>query len=790
MLSRTILVAGTTLIAVAAATPATAQVARFDIPAQGVAAAVSAFGRQSGLQVIAPADMPASVTSHRIKGSIDARAALRTLIAGTGLEIVSDKAGVIVLRMAAPGGNDQGAGTADDTTADILVTAQRRPERARDVPISLTVVSQKTIDNARIDELQDLSRITPGLLVSNFSIGSPVIAVRGATNTFSQIGVDKPVGIFVDDVYIPRNSASTFQLFGLNSIQVLRGPQGTLFGKNVTGGAIVFDSGRPDFDRSALRMRVTGASYNEAELDTIADTALGKDIAARVALSVRRHDGYGVDRLSGQELDNLDSVSTRGQLRFRLGDNLEALLGGDYAADNSGGRTLSSITAGSDGDLRTAESGTPQDFNRAVYSASARLFLDTGLGQITSVTAWRGSRSTDIYSNVAANYTFLTGTQSQALTDDRDHVSSFSQEIRLASPNWTRGRFVAGIYLASDVSSRRLNTPALAAKTGAVVTNSLWQARALSQTAGVFFDGTLNLTSFLSVTGGARYTWDHKTADIAFTNLITGAGNFAENGATRNWGQFTPRASVQLKPIRSTMLYATYSRGYTAGGFNTQAATKVAFDAAFAPETLENFEAGIKTELFGGRLTADLDGFVSKYHNKQELYFDNVTRVLNIYNASRATIHGIETQVTAKPTTWATLTGSYGWLATRYDNFVIPGGTVQTGNRLGSSPKDKASVMLDVDAPIGRVRLIGNGVYSYTSQYFTGATQDPTLSVPGYSLVNASIGLATLDRRFSITVFARNLLNQDYVLIPSNQVVRGQYLGEPRIIGVSLGARF
>jgi iron complex outermembrane receptor protein len=247
---------------------------------------------------------------------------------------------------------------------------------------------------------------------------------------------------------------------------------------------------------------------------------------------------------------------------------------------------------------------------------------------------------------------------------------------------------------------------------------------------------------------------------------------------------------LQLKPVHSTMLYLTYSRGYTAGGFNTQAATRAAFEAAFQPESLENFEGGIKTELLDGKLTADIAGFVEKYHDKQELYSDNTTRILNIYNASRATIHGVEAQVSARPVAWATITGTYGRLDTRYDRFVIPGGTTQTGNRLGSSPKDKASAMVDVDAPIGGVRLLGNAVYSYTSQYFTGATQDPTLSVPGCSLVNASIGLATSDRRYSVNLFARNLLNENYVLIPSNQVVRGNYLGEPRIIGVSLGARF
>ncbi|SDA35429.1 TonB-dependent receptor [Sphingomonas sp. NFR15] len=783
MISRNTLLSMAAIVGALSPMSAVARTARFDIPAQSLSAALSMFARQSGLQVIAPADLATAVTSQPVNGTLDTRVALKTLIGGTGLEVASDKGGVIVLRAAV-------VGNAADMTADILVTAQRRPERARDVPISITAIGRQTIEKARINELRDLSRITPGLLISNFSIGSPVIAVRGATNTFSQIGVDKPVGIFVDDVYIPRNSASTFQLFGLESIQVLRGPQGTLFGKNVTGGALVFDTGRPSYGQSDMRMRITGASYRTAELDALADVGLGNDAAGRIAFSARRHDGWGRDRLTGQALDNLDSVNTRGQLRLRVSDRLEALIGGDYAADSAGGRTLSSIGAGSDGDPRTAESGTPQNFSRAVYGGSARLFLDTGMGQVTSVTAWRGSHSTDIYSNVAANYIFLTGTQSQALTDDRDHVSSFSQEIRLASPEWRRGRFVAGLYLASDVSSRRLNQTALAARTGALVTNQLWQGRALSQTAAVFVDGTLNLTPFLSVTGGARYTWDHKAADLAFSNLINSVGNFAETNATRNWSQFTPRASLQVKPLGSTMLYVIYSRGYTAGGFNTQAATKAAFDAAFEPETLENIEGGLKTALFGGRLTADLDGFVSKYRNKQELYFNNLTRVLNITNAGKATIHGIEAQVAVKPTRWATLTGTYGWLDTRYDRFVIPGGAVLTGNRLGSSPKDKASAMLDIDAPLGRVRLIGNAVYSYTSQYFTGATQEGTLSVPAYSLVNGSIGLATLDRRYSLTVFARNLLNRDYVLIPSNQVVLGRYLGEPRIIGASLSARF
>ena len=753
----------------------------YAMASQPLSNALNEWARVSGRQILFPFDLTVGRTAMRIQGPMTPRAALARLLADAPLAIASDDGTTVTLRAADPGTSEQ--------TSDIIVTAQRRPERARDVPISLSAFGQRTIEAARLDELRDLSRITPGLLVSNFSIGSPVVAIRGATNTFNQIGVDKPVGIIVDDVFIPRNSASTFQLFGLDSIQVLRGPQGTLFGKNVTGGVIVFDTGRPAFETPSARLRASFGSFSTAELDALADVPLGTDAAVRVAGSVRRHDGWGRDRLTGQELDNLDSANVRGQLRLRLGERAELLLGGDYAADTSGGRTLSSLTAGSDGDPRTAESGNPQVFDREVGGVSGRLFVDTGLGQLTSITAFRRTRSTDVYANVAANFSFLTGTQSQALTDDRDSVAAFSQEVRLASPEWRAGRFLLGAYYASDVSRRQLVNTALS-RTGALITNQRFDGRVVSETYAVFADGTLNVAPFLSLTAGGRYTWDRKVADLTLTNVLTGAGNFSVTGSRSRWSRFTPRASVQLRPIADVLLYATYSRGYTSGGYNTQAATLAAFNAAFQPETLENYEAGAKTSLLDGRLRLSADVFRMKYRDKQELFFNNVTRVLNITNAARATISGAEVEATVTPVRGLSLTGTYGRLDTRYDDFVIPGGAVLTGNRLGSSPKDKWSAMADLDVPVAGVRLIGNAVYSYTGQYFTGATNDATLQVQGYGLTNAQLGIASGDNRFRLTAFARNVFNVNYVLIPSNQVVLGQYLGEPRILGVSLGARF
>jgi iron complex outermembrane receptor protein len=614
--------------------------------------------------------------------------------------------------------------------------------------------------------------------------------VRGATNTFNQIGANKPVGVLVDDVFIARNSAATFDLFGLETIQVLRGPQGTLFGRNVTGGVIVIDSGRPGYDASKLDLEFAGASYRTVNVDALADVALAPGAALRVAGAVRRHDGYGRDRLTGQELDDQDSASGRAQLRLALTPEFEALIGADYAADRTGGRTLSSIGLGDDGERRTSEAGFQQGFDREQGGVSGRLFWDTALGQLTSITAWRRSRTSDVYANVGANFRFLTGTQSQAVSDDRDRVTTFSQEVRFASQQWERGEFVVGAYFADEDATRQLGSRAFAARTGATVTNQLADGAVQSRTFAVFADGTLRPTPWLALRAGGRYTWDRKEADLVRTDFIRATAGFASFGQEETWQRFTPRVVIEATPRKNLMAYASFARGYTAGGFNTEAATAAAFTSGYDPETVDNYEAGLKSEWLDRRLRFNVSAFRMRYRDKQEIYFDNLTRILNIYNAARATSKGVEVELQARPVPWLNLGATYGYLDTRYDDFVIPGGVNNTGNRLGSAPRHKASFAANLDIPAGEVRVVGNAAYSYTSGYYTGATADPGLYVPGYSLVNGQIGIASIDDRFRLSVFARNLLDKDYLLIPSTQVVRAEYLGEPRTIGVTASLRF
>ena len=778
-----------------AASPAgAAEIRVFDIPAQPAAQAISTFARQAGLQVVAPAEGLEPLRTAPLRGAYETRAALRLLIAGTGLEIASDSNGIIVLRRAAPkAASSLEAGDVEPSMVEkIIVTAQKREEAAQDVPITLTAFSGRAAETYRLESLRDISRLTPGLLVSSFSYSSPTIAIRGATNTFTQIGANKPVAVVLDDLFIPRNSAATFDLYGLNSVQVLKGPQGTLFGRNVTGGAIILDTGKPSFSTPTAIVRAGVGDYDLRQLDGRVDLPLEEAAVLRLAGSLKSHSGYGRDRLTGREQDDLDSRSLRGQLRLRPHETLEVLLGADYSDDQNGGRTLSSKGAGADGDRRTSELGYVQDFARNQWGASARVYWSAPVGQVTSITGYRRSQSGEDYSGTGASYEFLTGTASQAVNRDVDQVGLLSQELRYASPKWEHGDFVAGAYLSDEDAKRQLRARSLAARTGAVSADVLTDQSVKTRSYAVFVDGVVHLPAEFDLTLGARYTHDEKIVSLLRTDFIRPAtGSFSARDLKASWSELTPRAVLSWSPQPDLRVYASVTRGYTAGGFNTDAATLAALTLPFAPETVTNYELGVKSQWLENRLQINAAVFHMDYEDKQELFFNNLTRVLTITNAAQATAKGGEIEIRYKPTSWLNLMANYGYLDTRYDNFVIPGGVVNTGNPLGSSPVNRGALAADVDLPLGSAGyLIGSASWAYTDGYYTGATKDPNLYVGAYALTNLTLGYEAPSRAWRISAWVKNLTDVEYLLTPSTQGVLAEYLGEPRTWGVMLSARF
>ena len=226
-------------------------------------------------------------------------------------------------------------------------------------------------------------------------------------------------------------------------------PQGTLFGRNVTGGAIVITTHKPSLDERFLEAQATVGNLSDREFDGLISLPLNDSSAVKLSTSLRKRDGYVEDRLTGQKEDGIDSQNLRGQFRFLPAPGVDVLLSADYAHYTNAGRTLSSTTLGDDGNRRTSELGINQNFGRTLNGTSAQVTWEALGGEITSITAYRQSTSGEVYSGVGANYGLLTA-GSQSLVGDSDRVDTFSQELRFASRKWAAGDFVTGFYLSNE----------------------------------------------------------------------------------------------------------------------------------------------------------------------------------------------------------------------------------------------------------------------------------------------------------------------------------------------------
>jgi Outer membrane receptor proteins, mostly Fe transport len=785
-----------------AAFAAEAALKTFDIPAGEAGETLKIFAAQSGEQLLYSPDDIVGVQTNAVSGRLTARAALERMVAETPLVVSQEtRSGALALRRADVRRNSVGAAVSARATAvsgetvvldeyDVTVTVQKRPQAAQEVPIAMTAVSGGMLERYRVTSLRDLSRLAPNMLVSSFSQTNPVIAIRGATNTFSQIGVSKPVAVVIDDVFIPRNTAASFELFDLDSVQILRGPQGTLFGRNVTGGAIVLNSRQPTLGAFEAEAQVEYGNYNEQKYQALVSAPLGDGVAAKITATRHVHDGYGRDRLTGREQDDQDSSNVRSQLLFRPGEHLKVLLSADYSDDRTGGRTLSSKGVGADGDRRTSELGFVQGYARTMWGVSGRVDWSAELGEFTSITAYRESQSGEDYSGTGASYQFLTG-GSQSVTRDIDQPGTFSQELRYASPKGRAVDFVTGLYYLNEDGYRNLLTRAFAAGTGALVTHQIAEQRVATESYAGYLDGTWHITPAVGLTLGARYTVDRKEASLVRYDAIAPANNFAARGLRTQWEEFTPRVVLGWMPNKSLNLYASVTRGFTAGGYNTEAANVAILTKPFDPELVTNYEIGAKTQLWDGRLRVNAAVFHEDYTDKQELYFDTVQRILTIVNASEATMKGAEIEISYRATPALGFTFAYGLLDASYDSFVVPGVLNYTGNPLGSAPKNKASGSVDYVIPVRTAGTLTATVsYSWTDGYFTGATKDPNLFVTSYGLINASLWFEPAGGRWRFGLWGKNLGDTEYLLTPSTQGVLAEYLGEPRTYGVSAGWRF
>jgi iron complex outermembrane receptor protein len=787
----------------------------FDIPRQRADVSLTQFAEQADQTLIFPYDDVRTETANRLVGRYPVDVAVTRLLAGTGLQPVFNEQGALtaITKSDALIGeqgmnvkNKTGFGAAlaaifgaplanaqapqELVIDEIVVTAQIREENFQDIPVTGTIFGAAMLENNRLFEIDDIARFTPGFASSYFNNSSPSYSVRGAMNTFTQAGASKPVGIFIDDVFVPRYSAAAFELFDIRQVSVLRGPQGTLFGRNVTAGAIQVYTSEPSLDDTRLKVQAGVGDYNLREISAFASGPLSDTVAGKLSVSQKTRDGYSVDRFNGLDVEDLDSFNLRAALLFTPNEDLEIRLLADYAKDENGGKGYTFVssnngldTIGNDGDIRTTELRVPQTYDRDISGVSAHIDWSLESGTVQSITAYRQSDSHDYYSLGAADVT-LPSVSTQFLKDDVDEPSSFSQEIRFVSREYDGFDFVAGVYYYDEDTDRYLGDLLLGANGNAQFANRDFFVTAKTESVAAYLSATFHVNEKFDIGIGGRYTSEDKDVTVDFVDNLNAANSFITNPSS-SFSEFTPRITLSYFPNEDVTLFASRTEGFTAGGFNTETNAIAAIELGFKPETITAYEVGAKTSWQDGRLIANVTLFDQEYKDKQEGYLLPGS-FFSIFNAAKASMTGAELELSWLATEALSVSATYSKLDAEYDEFVIPGGDDFSGNKLQTAPEGSFSLAIDYENAVANGSVLAGISYTWQDEYFTGASNVPEFLIDSYGLFNARIGYAWSDEKWRVMLWGRNLSDEDFVRIRGTSGAIAEYYGPPRTYGLSL----
>ena len=808
---------------------ATANDIDFDIPEGAASTTLMLYAEQAGRQVLFPFDRMRDKTTKPVIGKFEADKALDILLKGTNLVAASEgENGTLTIsfktiideRIDMKRNKKKGfwagltaaaalvftsgiaAQVSDSTQSgvvleEIVVFATKREENLQEVPVSITAFSASQLENNRIESVQDVARLTPGFTGSSFNNSSPIFAIRGANNTFSQAGASKPVGVFIDEVFIPRNSAANFDLFDLEQVAVLRGPQGTLFGRNVTGGAVQITTAKPSLEQSQFKVMVGAGNLGFAEAAVLGNQVFSESVAGKLSVSYKQRDGYITDRFNGLEYNDIETMSARGQLFFQASESTNINLSFDYTEDENNSRGISLVSnnagddfTGNDGDIRTAELDVPQTFDRDIFGTSLTINHERDAGTFSSITAYRTSDANELYS-LGAGAVALSSVSTQLIQTEFDSPSTFSQELRFVSTEGDVFDYITGLYYYDESTDRKVDSVLFGIGGNVRFFDRTYDVTADTKSVAAYLDGTFHIGETLDLSLGVRYTDEDKDVSVNFIDNGRPASSF-QASPSDNFSETTTRVALIWAVNENLNLFASRTEGFTAGGFNTETNSLQGIVGGFEPETITSYEIGAKSELFDSLLTLNLTAFSQDFKNKQEGFFNVQERFFSIFNASEASIDGFEVEATWRPTERLSFSANYSDLDATYDTFIIPGGANFSGNKLQTAPENTFSLSGNYEHELGSSGNLLVFDVSYTDQddYFTGASNQPEFLIDGYSLINASVALVDNDDRWKVSLWAKNLNDEEYLLIRGTSGAIGEFFGPPRTYGVTASYSF
>jgi iron complex outermembrane recepter protein len=754
------------------------------------------------------------------------------------------------------GGRAYAADTPTDSgqIGEITVTAQRRQQNLQDVPIVVQVISSDTMAEQGLKSTQDLGQVTPNVtIISPVGAGNqPLITIRGiGLNDFDTNNAG-PNGVYVDDVYISAPSAQAFALFDLANVQILKGPQGTLYGRNTSGGAVVFTSNRPT-DQFTADFSGEYGNFNTYQINGAVGGRLAENLDGRFAFSANHSDGWMKDALTGGDpYDNVNNITGRVQLQYDPSTDLkvyfESTLGwvrnhpqpyghigtyvpGTQSSADSVTCSAPQALAGGCVDLYgqpTAAYGTgsfarTQDLTNLASISQVRVDYKHGGLTYTSITSYQYDDKFDPEDTDSSAYDLIRATYGVK-------SNTFTQEFRVAKQSRNLNA-VLGVYYLHE--SLRQNQPleylgsgdefggfGIPAGPGAfdgIAQITQDTSRQLTNSAAIF--GQVDYTlGQVTLTAGGRYTRERKAFSY-FTETAYQEGGMGNYGPYQGQyssynsltdGAATWRAAVSYKPVEHLQIYGSISTGFKSGGFNGSFLSNDPAQLALQLQPIKHeyvtaYEIGEKASLFDRRLVVNAALFYNQYRNEQ--IFATVTEVLSsaagdlptsvqlLTNARKAHTEGAEFQVTAMPVHGLMLDLQPAFLRTRLDDADLPfSGLSINGNELANAPRFSfaGTLAYTLDLPSGNsVKLSWDA--NYRSHTWFDATNDPYIQQNGYWLHNANIDLKS-SGKWTLGLFVRNVFDKQYFLTSTDLSATFGFLepveGAPRTYGVRFGYHY
>lgn len=729
--------------------------------------------------------------------------------------------GVGTLAMASIAVTCAAAQDTDDSRIDtITVTAQKRAENVQEVPISISAYGSEFIEDSGVENLQDIALYSPNFNISTASSATNQrITIRGV-GSVSNNAIEPSVGVFIDGVYYPRSGSVVGNLIDLETIEVLRGPQGTLFGRNTPVGALNIrtkDASKNEFESSFQAGFGSQSSYN---IGGSISGPLSDSVAFRISGKYSDRDGYGTNLLTGENFGEKDDLNIRGKLDFELSPQLNVILSADYGEFNYGGQTVELLNGTQPATFLPTLAAlfgpdatnllTSDPFDHDIYQEHDEVTEDEQWGM--SLTGAYVLNSGHTIKSITAYREWDAFVVEQALRLPADilprvtnySTETFSQELQLISPGGEKFDYVAGLFFYDETYiidqdfdfGADACIPVVFALTGSSAAAQSCAAQPQIdasdsefdqdlQSFAVYGQGTWNFNDQWSATLGGRYTTDDKTGN--YTNVVNNtfitalglrendsqlnldAGDFGDTDA------FTYFANLSYYPNADVMLFGTISSGFKSGGFNSEGTfPNLSRDQrGFAPEETTNYELGIKSQLLDNTLQLNATAFLMDIQDYQDRSFNGISLVVR--NAGELQVQGIETDFVWAPLDQLTFLGGFSYLDSEFESYEnaspLPGGAPQdlSGERSHFAPETQASLVANWEDDLTlwngtKYFLRGEMQHVGEQNVGTSTNQNPQTIQDAYQLYNARVGLRAADDAWELSLFGRNLADEGYCI--------------------------